>query len=309
MDPNGRVAPLVHVVVLNWNGWRDTVRCVALLRSLTYPCYRVVVVDNGSTDGSESEIRKAHPDISLIQTGGNLGFGAGNNIAIHRALSEGAQYVWVLNNDTQPSCECLSALIRVMEAVPRLGILGPLVFSPRAGEPEPLNHFPPGIRRLSSSSESSRAGPDAAGLELLDAAPGSSMLLRRGLIEELGGFDERYFHFFEDTDLCWRAWQSGWLVGRTHNCRISHQYQASTDHSPPLIAYYMLRNMLLFASKATGFSVGWLLVRQPLLWLWALGPLFGLRSFRRPAVKLAILRAVADAVRGRRGRCPAYSPP
>jgi GT2 family glycosyltransferase len=308
MDPNDEAAPLVHVVVLNWNGWRDTVHCVALLRGLTYPRYRVLVVDNGSSDGSESEITKAHPDIPLIQTGSNLGFGAGNNIAMQRALSEGAQYVWVLNNDTQPFPESLTSLIRVMEAVPRVGILSPVVSNSGTGEPEPLNRFPPGLRRPTSSPESNQSGFGALGLELLDTAPGCSMLLRRALIEELGGFDERYFHFFEDTDLCWRAWKSNWLVGRTRSCRIDHHYGTSTEHSRPLLLYYMLRNMLLFASRATGESVGWLLVRHPLLWVWALGPLFGLRSFRRPAVKLAVLRAVADALRGRRGRCATYSP-
>ena len=299
----------MHVVVLNWNGWRDTVHCLGLLRNSTYPRYRVVVVDNGSSDASESEIRKAHPDVRLIQTGSNLGYGAGNNIAIRRALTEGAQYVWVLNNDIQPSPECLTSLIRVMEAVPRLGILGPVVFNSHTGEPEPLNRFPPGLRRPAASSESDQSASGALRLELLDTAPGCSMLLRRALIQELGGFDERYFHYFEDTDLCWRAWQSNWLVGRTHRCRIDHQYGTSTEHSRPLVLYYMLRNMLLFASRAMGVSVGWLLVRQPLLWVWALGPLFGLRSFRRPAVKLAVLRALVDALRGRRGRCASYSPP
>ncbi|PZS10889.1 MAG: hypothetical protein DLM70_00190, partial [Chloroflexi bacterium] len=106
-----------------------------------------------------------------------------------------------------------------------------------------------------------------------------------------------------------RAWAAGWLVARANSCRIYHKYAASTNASRPLVLYYMLRNILLFSSRVIGDPVSVVMLRRPLLWMWALGPLFGLRSFRHPSVKLAVLRALVHAVRGREGRCSTYSPP
>lgn len=87
--------PLVFIVVLNWNCWEDTVACVASASQMAYRRYKVVVVDNGSTDGSECRIRDACPHVEVIQTGANLGYAGGNNIGIERALAAGADYVLV----------------------------------------------------------------------------------------------------------------------------------------------------------------------------------------------------------------------
>src|SRR5690348_2023028 len=78
-------APLVHAVILNWNGWRDTVACVASVKHSAYANLRIVVVDNASTDGSGAEIRAAHPDITLLQSGANRGYAGGNNVGIRHA--------------------------------------------------------------------------------------------------------------------------------------------------------------------------------------------------------------------------------
>jgi GT2 family glycosyltransferase len=296
--------PRVAVVVLNWNGWRHTIRCLELLNRLSYPAFDIVVVDNGSSDGSEGRIREAFPEVKILQTGANLGFAGGNNAGIRSALEGGAELVWILNNDTEIPSNCLSALAAVMDKSPRAGILGPCVIDPSMRAPEPLNLFPPGLRPPRPAEPSGYA-PE---VELLDCAPGCSMLIRREVLLELGGFDPSYFHFFEDTDLCWRAWSAGWLVGRTSAVTIVHRAGSATSGARPLILYYMLRNLLLFAEKVTGQPVRVLLIRRPVLWLWALGPLFGLRSFGRPYIKLAVLHALVDATRGRSGRCSRYSP-
>jgi GT2 family glycosyltransferase len=263
------------------------------------------VVDNGSGDGSEERIREAFPPIEVVQTGANLGYAGGNNAGIQRALERGAELVWLVNNDTDIPSHCLTALVDTMSRCTSLGILGPTVLDPSTNVPEPLNLFPPGLQPPLPAEPSEHCLDD---VELLDCAPGCSMLIRRGALEELDGLDTRYFHFFEDTDLCWRAWAAGWLVGRTCRVTIAHRAGSSTAGARPLTLYYMLRNLLLFAQKVTGLPVRVLLIRRPVLWLWALGPLFGLRSFRRPAIKLAVVRALIDASRGKSGRCSHYSP-
>ena len=214
--------------------------------------------------------------------------------------------MWLLNNDTDVPPNCLTVLVESMVRWPRVGILSPSVIDPDTDLPEPLNSFPPGLRPSMPVEDSTDS---TKGVDLLECAPGCSMLLRRETLEELGGLDPHFFHFFEDTDLCWRAWSGGWLVGRTPDTTIGHRAGSSVAGARPVTLYYMLRNLLLFSHKVTGRPVLDLMIRRPVLWVWALGPLFGFRSFLRPSVKYAVLRALADALRGKSGRCSHYSPP
>src|SRR3990172_1401868 len=129
-------APLVYIVVVNWNGWEHTVRCLDSLRLLDHPTHRVIVVDNGSTDGSLERIRAFDPDIELIESTKNLGFAGGSNIGIRLALERGADYLWVLNNDIVVEPDTLSALVSVARSRPGIGVIGAAVRRPAVnGEP------------------------------------------------------------------------------------------------------------------------------------------------------------------------------
>ena len=92
--------PRVTVVVLNWNGLADTLECLNSLVRLDYPTHEVVVVDNGSTDGSVQVFREQFPMATVFETGENLGYTGGNNAGLRHALAQGADYVLLLNNDT-----------------------------------------------------------------------------------------------------------------------------------------------------------------------------------------------------------------
>ncbi|QTN30416.1 glycosyltransferase family 2 protein [Rhodoferax sp. AJA081-3] len=111
--------PRVAIVVLNWNGWVDTLACVASLQSLDYANFHIVLVDNGSTDGSEEQFRHVLPKLELLQTGTNLGFGGGCNVGMRHALAGGAEYIWLINSDATVDPGALSALVRVAEQNPR----------------------------------------------------------------------------------------------------------------------------------------------------------------------------------------------
>src|SRR5689334_19055261 len=91
-----RGSPLVHVIVLNWNGLQDTIACLESCRMISYPRFELIVVDNGSTDGSETRLREQFPEVEVLQTGRNLGFTGGNNVGIRRALERGSDYVVLL---------------------------------------------------------------------------------------------------------------------------------------------------------------------------------------------------------------------
>ena len=98
----------VYILILNWNNGADTIDCVRSCLSLEGQDGHILVIDNGSTDGSVAEIRKTYPTLEIIQTGENLGFAGGNNVGIRHALERDADYVWLLNNDTtaEPQALC-----------------------------------------------------------------------------------------------------------------------------------------------------------------------------------------------------------
>jgi GT2 family glycosyltransferase len=292
-------SPFVYIIVLNWNGWRDTVRCLASVDQLVYQNRRVVVVDNASTDRSVEHIQTSYPDAQIIQTGQNLGYGAGNNVGINYALEYGAEYIWILNNDTEVSCRSLSTLVEVMEQNPNIGILAPRVFDPVRAAFEPERAFPRGVSCAGPAKPTLAPCGNMSAVQLVDYVSGSCMLIRSRVLVELGAFDARYFHFYEDADLCWRAWCREWAVARTPRCEIHHRIGSSTSDAPAFVAYYSLRNLLLFSAVAAGTSMRRIVLRRCNLWL---GSLLGLRGFRNPRVKLAAVHAIADAVSGRTGR-------
>src|SRR2546425_647264 len=126
----------VYILVLNWNNWKDTNECLASLQGLDYNHWKVIVLDNGSTDGSLRHIRERHPEVEIMKLGENLGFAKGNNAGIRAAVERGAEYVWLLNNDTEVDPGALRALVETAESDPRIGAVGSAIYS--MAKPEQL---------------------------------------------------------------------------------------------------------------------------------------------------------------------------
>ena len=108
----------VYIVLLNWNGWQDTLECVRSLERMEYRNWHAVIVDNGSTDDSVARLKGACPDVTVVETDKNLGFAAGNNVGIRYALKNEADYVFVLNNDTTILPDTISAFVQFAEKHP-----------------------------------------------------------------------------------------------------------------------------------------------------------------------------------------------
>lgn len=118
------MVPSISIIILNWNGRSDTIECVESCLLSTYPSFRIVVVDNGSSDGSEAALLEKFPYLDIVQTGCNLGYAGGNNRGIRHALANGADYVWLLNNDTVVAPDALAELVAMAEATPHSGMIG-----------------------------------------------------------------------------------------------------------------------------------------------------------------------------------------
>lgn len=181
-------------------------------------CESIIVVDNGSKDGSADYVRTEHPGVRLDATGQNLGFGRGNNRGFALAHTE---YVLLLNPDADLSPEVLRQLIEFLDDNPRVGIVGPAIRE--AGQPDqPAFRFPTPATVLRSAL--GRLGGDGGRVTeriaprryRVDWLCGAVLLVRRSLLQTLQGFDPRFFLYFEETDLCRRALRTGyetWVLG------------------------------------------------------------------------------------------------
>lgn len=233
----------VDVVVLNWNGWQDTIACLASLQRQDYPHFNLLVVDNGSTDESVEQIKQAMPTLELWQTGANLGFGGGCNAGIRLALSRGADYVWLINSDATVDPGALSALVRVAEQNPTLGAVGSVLYE--ADQHDRVQLWGGGTVNLWLGRSQHRLSPGP-----LDYISGASVLLRRVALEEVGLFDQAtFFMYWEDTDLGFRLRQAGWRLAVADDSRVWHKQSASLGKRSPLLDEYFTQSGVRFLKR------------------------------------------------------------
>jgi GT2 family glycosyltransferase len=246
--------PLVSIVVLNWNGLSDTLACLRSLRDLRYAERRVVVVDNGSTDGSVAALRSAaaNHEFELVEAGSNLGYAGGNNLGIHYALDHGADFVLVLNNDTTVDPMLLDELVEAADRHPQAGCFGPWIFYMH--DRERL-----WFARAAWSSEFvsfNWPGKDRVASEVSDAAThtayvcGAALFFRADVARQIGVFDERFFLVYEESDWCYRARRAGFECLTVPKARVWHKVGTSFgSEDSPLRTYFSMRNKLLWAEK------------------------------------------------------------
>jgi len=236
-----------HVVVLllNWNNSRDTNECLESLRGVEYDDWNVIVLDNASTDGSVERIRGRFPEVEIMKLGENLGFAGGNNAGIRAALERGAEYVWLLNNDTTVAPETLRAMVEKAEADPKVGAVGSAIYS--AAEPERLQAWGGGYVNflLGRSRHYLRPVPD----ERIGFLTAASLLLRRSALESLGLHDDRFFMYWEDADYCFRLRSAGWRLAVAGNSKVWHKEQGSVGKQSALLDTYFNRSAARFFEK------------------------------------------------------------
>ena len=251
-DGTTRRFPLVYVILLNWNGWTDTITCLDSLSMLDYHNQRVLVVDNGSTDDSVMRIRAAHPEVPIVETGVNFGFSGGCNVGIRRALEEGADYVWLLNNDTTVEHQALSAMITAAEADNKIGAIGSVIYHMDC--PEKIQAWGGGWVSLFTG----RAG------HYLNSTPnkeihyitGTSMLIKSKVLQHVGLFDEKnFFMYWEDVDFSFRLRKYGFIVGVAKNSQVFHRESSSAGKNSPQLDYYYNESAVRFFNKNTFFSI------------------------------------------------------
>ena len=246
------VPPRVVVVLVNWNNHGDTLECLESLCRSTYEPREVIVVDNGSRPESVDALRGGTGGALLIESPVNLGFTGGNNLGIRTALDRHADLVFVLNNDTTVHPETISLLVGALEAEPRAGIAAPKV---RFFPPEDLIWYAGGaFSELTQNPvmRGYRQADDGRWDEPgeVEFASGCAMLIRRGLLERLGGFSDEYFAVWEDVDLSRRARSAGYRILYVPGAVVWHKESASVGgNDAPRFVYYQVRNRFLFLRR------------------------------------------------------------
>lgn len=237
--------PTVAAIVLNWNGWSDTIACLQALERVEYPSISIVVVDNGSTDDSVSRIRHTFPRVDLVETGCNLGFAGGVNAGIREAFKRQLDYVWLLNNDAAPLPGALAALVRKAQSNPRLAEVGSvLLYTDR---PDVVQAWGGGRvnRWMGRASHATRRHDD----DWFDYLTAASVLLRRASLEDVGLFDENFFLYWEDTDLSVRLRMNDWKLGVAPDALVLHRENGSTGRNRHMVDRFSTSSGILFLRK------------------------------------------------------------
>lgn len=233
----------VAIVVLNWNGWRDTLACIASLKKLSYPNVELIVVDNGSSDGSQNQIEAHVPGLKVLQTGSNLGFGGGCNAGIRQALAQGADYVWLINSDATVSAGALTEMVRLADGQALLGAVGSVVYE--VDEPDRIQLWGGGQVNLWTGVSRHQVSPGQ-----LDFVSGASILLRREAVEQVGLFEDQiFFMYWEDSDLGFRLRQAGWRLGVAENSRVWHKLSASLGQGSRQLDVYFTQSGVRFLRR------------------------------------------------------------
>lgn len=295
-------SPKVAIIILNWNGAQDTIECIDSLLGLTYPDFRVIVVDNASPEDDVQMLRKRYgTKIDIIRNEKNEGYAEGNNIGIRFARQRyHPEFVWILNNDTAVERNTLDLLVGGALR-DNLDIIGATVRNYGSDTIYCLGggviNFWTGIDRLWGARKPSRTPIRPTRFSYI---AGCSMLIKAKMFDTAGYFDPNYFLYSEEADFCTRVMKQGGRLGYVPEAVVHHKPSRSTGHLSPSYVYYFLRNKLLFMKKNARW---WNWITFAPVWIFAYCVGFGWAYWRknhRSGARI-ILQSATDFMRGRFG--------
>jgi len=261
--------PKVYIVVLNWNGWEDTIECLASLLKLNYSNFQIVVIDNGSTDESVEKIKAwiAGKNIVLIETKQNLGYAGGNNIGLRYAIDQGDfGYAWILNNDTTVDPKALGHMVERMKGDSKIGICGSVIldYDERTKISGLIGSYDRWLgqafcRRMNDVYDLKNIKEYKKLERKMDYVPGASMLVSKEFLNDIGLMCEDYFLFFEEIDWATRA-KKKYTLALALESIVYHKSSVSIKKKEQEMSAqkkgfnlmhdrYVTRNRLLFTAK------------------------------------------------------------
>ena len=261
-------AKSVLIVILNWNSPKETLAAVESVLRMDYTNYRVVVIDNGSTDDSVEVLSKIEDSrVELIASPENLGYTGGCNLAFATALENNNDYVWLLNNDAVTEVNTLSSLVRVAEGDVTIGLVSPMIASLQ--RPSVFIYaggfFNAQVPSFETTRDREQASSWATDHPNNIVLLGTALLVRVALIRRIGMLDDRFFAYWEDLDFSMRSNEAGFRNAVDFTSIVLHNEKFPTDRPQdikPHFWYYLARNEIRFWKKHASF-IGRL---KPLWW-------------------------------------------
>jgi GT2 family glycosyltransferase len=256
--PAAASRPVVHAVTLNWNKYEDTIECVRSLQQSEYPLARILVLDNGSTDGSgdrlERELRA--PGVEVLRNRLNEGFARGMNACLRDSVGHGADVVFSVNNDTVIDPRCVGRLVEALEADPEAGVAGPaILFHAR---PDVVwqgggffSYWKAGLSVPGKGRRATDLGEVPARVTFLT---GCAVLVARRVLERVGYLDPAYYFYAEDVDFDLRVRQAGLHLVFVPRARVWHKIEdVARDRTSPFVLYHLGRSWTLLFRRRFAF--------------------------------------------------------
>lgn len=243
--------PKVSILIVNWNGKEVFKDCLEALEKLTYPSWELILVDNGSIDGSEnlvSDYKLNFKEYILIKNPKNLGFAPANNQGIKRSSGE---YILLLNNDTKITPDFLSIMVDRMEQEQEIGAMQPKIFlSDLEGYLDNAGAFLTTSGFLQHWGFKKKDSNEFDNERLIFSAKGACLLTRKALVDKIGLFDDDFGSYFEESDFCYRVWLAGFKVLYYPRARIYHRLGATSKKmNQYFVNYHSFKNRILSLFK------------------------------------------------------------
>lgn len=246
--------PLVYIILVNYNGFNDTIECVSSINKINYDNYKIIIVDNNSTDESKKILLNKFDNCSniiMIFQDNNIGFAGGNNIGINFALKNHADYVLLLNNDTIVTENFLTHMVTVAEKNQEIGCIGGKIYYYDSMKGQKIIWYAGGkINKFTGKTK--HIGVDKidngtySSVIETDYITGCLMLIKSEVIRSVGLMNEEYFLYYEETDWCARMKKKGYKLLVDQNAIIYHKVSRSMKTIKNSIKYYYDRNSYYF---------------------------------------------------------------
>ncbi|MEI8176247.1 MAG: glycosyltransferase family 2 protein [Candidatus Omnitrophota bacterium] len=264
------MAEKIAVIILNWNGNGDTLECLESVYRIAHSSLDVIVADNGSTDNSVALIRERFPQVAILEHHANLGYAEGNNRAISHAISRGAEYILVLNNDAVVDPEILVHFLNAMRKLSDAAFLGAKIYY----YDEPDKIWSMGGRWSLQDGTTFSIGQgeidDHKRWELItetDFVLGCALFFKADLIAQIGLMEKKYFLMWEETDWCFQAKKVAGKCYVVPGAKVWHKVAASFMRASgnPLRRYFLTRNRMLWMERNIAFRERFLVYKRVII--------------------------------------------
>jgi GT2 family glycosyltransferase len=262
---------LVSIIIVNYNGKLYLKKCLDSLTKINYSNYEIILVDNHSSDGSIEFVKSKYSSIKIIELDQNYGFAEPNNIAAKTATGK---YFLFLNNDTIVTPNFVNELVKVMAHDSQISISQSMLLKPN-GNVDSSGDFVDTLGRAYSSKDNPKD------TRLILSAKGASMMIRNDIFWNLDGFDKNFFASFEDVDIGWRSWISGYKVVLVPNSIVYHTGGQTIKDINSLITFHGVKNSIIL--RLTNFEINYVIKSMTILfYVIVTKKLFGVSLIKDP---------------------------